>query len=83
MSLKSSENRFRFVGLPDFGSHYADWRIERCRVYCVGSDRESVLANAGAGSSVPQTIIRLWLMVLRYVAPLAIVVVFINSLGLI
>ena len=46
-------------------------------------NRESVLANAGAGSSVPQTIIRLWLMVLRYVAPLAIVVVFINSLGLI
>ena len=46
-------------------------------------DRESVLANAGAGSSVPQTIIRLWLMVLRYVAPLAIVVVFVNSLGLI
>ena len=46
-------------------------------------DRESVLANASAGSSVPQTIIRLWLMVLRYVAPLAIVVVFVNSLGLI
>lgn len=46
-------------------------------------DRESVLADAGSGSSVPKTIIRLWLMVLRYVAPLAIVVVFVNSLGLI
>ena len=45
-------------------------------------DRQAVLNAVSQGSTVPQSIIRLWLGVLRYVAPLAIIVVFLNSLGL-
>lgn len=46
-------------------------------------DKQSVLADAGSGSTLPKSIILLWLNVLRYLAPIAIIVVFVNSLGLI
>lgn len=46
-------------------------------------DKQSVLADAGAGSNVPVTIVRLWLNMLRYLAPIAIILVFINTLGFI
>ena len=46
-------------------------------------DKQSVLRDAGMGSTVPKQLLCLWLGALRYLAPIAIVVVFINSLGLI
>jgi len=46
-------------------------------------DKQSVLRDAGMGSTVPKQLLYLWLGALRYLAPIAIVVVFINSLGLI
>ena len=46
-------------------------------------DKQSVLRDAGMGSTIPKQLLYLWLGVLRYLAPIAIIVVFINSLGLI
>lgn len=46
-------------------------------------DKQSVLRDAGMGSTIPRQLLCLWLGVLRYLAPIAIIVVFINSLGLI
>ena len=46
-------------------------------------DRQSVLTHAGMGSTVPKTLLYLWLGALRYIAPIAIIVVFINSLQII
>ena len=46
-------------------------------------DRQSVLTHAGMGSIVPKTLLYLWLGALRYIAPIAIIVVFINSLQII
>lgn len=44
-------------------------------------DRQSVLADAGEGSTVPKTLIRLWLNMLRFLAPVAIIIVFVHTLG--
>ncbi|STZ75471.1 sodium-dependent transporter [Bergeriella denitrificans] len=44
-------------------------------------DRQSVLADAGEGSTVPKTLILLWLNTLRYLAPVAILLVFAHTLG--
>ena len=46
-------------------------------------DKQSVLRDAGMGSTIPKQLLYLWLGALRYLAPIAIIVVFINSLGLI
>ena len=46
-------------------------------------DKQSVLTHAGMGSTVPKTLLYLWLGALRYIAPIAIIVVFINSLQII
>lgn len=45
-------------------------------------DKQSVLKDAGAGSTVPRAVLLLWLNTLRYLAPIAIIIVFINSLGI-
>ncbi|WP_416190104.1 sodium-dependent transporter [Neisseria sp. CCUG17229] len=44
-------------------------------------NKQSVLANISEGSSVPKTVTQLWLNTLRFLAPIAILIVFINSLG--
>ena len=44
-------------------------------------NRQSVLADAGEGSTVPKAVLMLWLNTLRYVAPIAILLVFANTLG--
>ena len=44
-------------------------------------NRQSVLADAGEGSTVPKAVLMLWLQTLRYVAPIAILLVFANTLG--
>ncbi|ASK27820.1 sodium-dependent transporter [Neisseria chenwenguii] len=44
-------------------------------------DRQQVLAAISEGSSVPQTLIQLWLTTLRHLAPIAIILVFANTLG--
>lgn len=46
-------------------------------------DKQFVLRDAGMGSTIPKQLLYLWLGALRYLAPIAIIVVFINSLGLI
>ncbi|HEZ7233541.1 TPA: sodium-dependent transporter [Neisseria meningitidis] len=45
-------------------------------------DKQSVLKDAGAGSTVPRAVLLLWLNTLRYLAPIAIIIVFVNSLGI-
>ena len=45
-------------------------------------DKQSVLKDAGSGSTVPGTVLLLWLNTLRYLAPIAIIIVFVNSLGI-
>lgn len=44
-------------------------------------NKQSVLADISEGSTVPKMLIHLWLGVLRFVAPVAIIIVFANSLG--
>ena len=44
--------------------------------------REQVLAHMREGATVSDTLIRLWYWVLRYIAPLAILLVFAHTLGL-
>ncbi|MRN37445.1 sodium-dependent transporter [Neisseria sp. N95_16] len=44
-------------------------------------NKQSVLANISEGSSVPKNVTQLWLNTLRFLAPIAILIVFINSLG--
>lgn len=44
-------------------------------------NKQRVLANISEGSTVPQTVIMLWLNALRFLAPIAIIVVFANTLG--
>ncbi|SUA20417.1 putative sodium dependent ion transport protein [Neisseria gonorrhoeae] len=41
-------------------------------------DKQSVLKDAGAGSTVPRAVLLLWLNTLRYLAPIAIIIVFVN-----
>lgn len=45
-------------------------------------DKQSVLKDAGAGSTVPRAVLLLWLNTLRYLAPIAIIIVFVNSLDI-
>lgn len=44
-------------------------------------NKQSVLADISEGSTVSKTIINLWLAMLRFVAPVAIIIVFIHTLG--
>ena len=44
-------------------------------------NKQSVLENIREGSTVPKTVIHLWLNTLRFLAPIAIIIVFINTLG--
>ncbi|AKM91470.1 hypothetical protein B6116_02027 [Neisseria meningitidis] len=41
-----------------------------------------MLKDAGAGSTVPRAVLLLWLNTLRYLAPIAIIIVFVNSLDI-
>ncbi|MCP1659738.1 sodium-dependent transporter [Neisseria perflava] len=54
-----------------------------CVAYFVGwlRNKQSVLADISEGSTVPKGIILLWLNTLRYIAPIAILLVFANTLG--
>lgn len=44
-------------------------------------NKQNVLADISEGSTVPKALISLWLNMLRYVAPIAILLVFANTLG--
>ncbi|MCF7521848.1 sodium-dependent transporter [Neisseria sp. ZJ106] len=44
-------------------------------------NKQQVLANISEGSTVPRAVISLWLNALRYLAPIAIILVFANTLG--
>ncbi|WP_416192089.1 sodium-dependent transporter [Neisseria sp. CCUG12390] len=44
-------------------------------------NKQSVLADIGEGSTVPKALIQLWFNALRFLAPVAIVVVFAHTLG--
>ena len=58
-------------------------RIKYLHLYRLDSRQAVVLTHAGMGSTVPKTLLYLWLGALRYIAPIAIIVVFINSLQII
>ena len=45
-------------------------------------NRATVLEHMREGSTVPQTVLILWLNTLRFIAPVAIVLVFLNALGI-
>ena len=72
------------MGLHYYRHHYAAMRIKHLYLYRLDSRQAIVLTHAGMGGTfVPKTLLYSWLGALRYIAPSAIIVVFINSLQII